>query len=225
MSNNNQQAFEEQEEDYDSVDIEYGIRRRRDATSHQYRDSSSLSPSQIMEQEFYWAVAIDILQRCILIAQCISRLLAGYAHFHRLLRHYQSHAAERMQDTIRSIRSTVQSIKNATSKLYFYLQHMMCYGELAFLYAEDMSIFIRRRHRFPPKCFRRIQDLSRHDCYAWYGLSPRDLRRLYKSWRVPRHFRSRSRHVFGGEECFLITLYYMIKGTPIHSVVIPGIIL
>jgi hypothetical protein len=34
------------------------------------------------------------------------------------------------------------------------------------------------------------------------------------SWRIPEIFTASSCHVFGGEECFIIMPFHMIKGTP-----------
>ena len=45
------------DEDNEEAQIEYGIRRSRRATPFEYRDSSSLSPAQIMEQEVYYTHA------------------------------------------------------------------------------------------------------------------------------------------------------------------------
>ena len=59
--------------DYVEV-IEYGVRRSRRAISNEYRDSSSLTPAQFMEQEVYSASAEDILHRSIAIANIIAIL-------------------------------------------------------------------------------------------------------------------------------------------------------
>jgi hypothetical protein len=40
------------------------------------------------------------------------------------------------------------------------------------------------------------------------------LRQLFVSWRIPETFTASSHHVFGGEKCFIIMLFHMIKGTP-----------
>ncbi len=53
-------------------EIEYGLRRSRRNTSWEYRDSSSLSPAQRMEQELYYHVAEDCLDLSISILLKIS---------------------------------------------------------------------------------------------------------------------------------------------------------
>ena len=42
---------EEDEEAEFNEDLQYGIRTSRDRTTYEYRESSSLNPGQIMEQE------------------------------------------------------------------------------------------------------------------------------------------------------------------------------
>ena len=70
-------------------------------------------------------------------------------------------------------------------------------------------------NRFLPPRYRTIDEISRGDCDIWFGISPFDLRRLFIACRVPEQFvRASSRHVFGGEECFIIMMYHLIKGVP-----------
>ena len=54
-------------EDDEEAQIEYGIRRSRRATSFKYRNSSSLSMAQIMEQEVYYTHAEDALAQSLYI--------------------------------------------------------------------------------------------------------------------------------------------------------------
>jgi hypothetical protein len=84
---------------------------------------------------------------------------------------------------------------------------------LALLYAKDLRVFIQRRHRFGPHCFRRINDVPYQDCYTWFGQYPHNLRHLYVHLRVPQSFMSPTGQIYGGEECFLIYLYHLMKGT------------
>ncbi len=48
----------------DIDDIEHGIRRTRWKTSWVHRDSSSLTPAQILEQELYYHATEDSLFFC-----------------------------------------------------------------------------------------------------------------------------------------------------------------
>ena len=52
------------------------------------------------------------------------------------------------------------------------------------------------------------------DCYTWFGQYPHNLRHLHLHLRVPQSFMSPTGQIYGGEECFLIYLYHLTKGTP-----------
>lgn len=198
----------------DGEDIQFGFRRRRDETSYQYRDSSSLSPVQMMEHECYRHASVNILQRCIILAHNIMPLLSAYIYYYSMLKRLQTGAAARYESTIVAIRKKLHRIKCTYQHIHLVLRWMISYGELALFRAEDLLVFVRRRHRWKPKRYRHLIDINRHDCYVWFGLSPHELRSLYHSWRIPEQLRGPSRHVFGGEECFLISLYHVIKGAP-----------
>jgi hypothetical protein len=40
------------------------------------------------------------------------------------------------------------------------------------------------------------------------------MRCLFIAWRIPESFCNTSNHIFGGEECFIIFLYHLMKGSP-----------
>eukprot|EP00956_Cyclotella_meneghiniana_P018837 scaffold31724_cov60-Cyclotella_meneghiniana.AAC.5 len=196
-------------------DVEYGLRRSADSTSYEYRDSSSLSPAQFIEQEVYYAVSRHILQQCIIIAHLIIPVLTTYIHYRQLLRRYEAIATVTIQTTVQAVRHKLNHAKTTLENLQFLLRWTLSFGELALLYAEDLTVFVRRHHRFPPKRHRRLSEINRHDCYVWFGLAPEQLRQLLHHLRIPNQCRgNNSAHVFGGEECFIISLYHMIKGAP-----------
>ncbi len=58
-------------DDKDDADIQYGYRRSRRRTLYEYRGSSSLTPTQIMEQETYYRYAEVAVQRVTYILQLI----------------------------------------------------------------------------------------------------------------------------------------------------------
>jgi hypothetical protein len=93
---------------------------------------------------------------------------------------------------------------------------ILSYGELAMLFVEDLSFYTPRTHRFPPERYRTIDEISQRDCYAFFGsLNRSELRLLYRHWRIPDQFVNQSnRQVFSGEECFLIFLYHLMRGSP-----------
>ena len=78
---------------------------------------------------------------------------------------------------------------------------------------KDLILFARRRHRFKPHRWRRIADISRDNCYRWFGMYCQDLTKLYSSWRIPNEMRApRSGHVYIGEECFITYLFRLMRG-------------
>ncbi len=81
------------------------------------------------------------------------------------------------------------------------------------LYAKDLTIFIRRRHRFGLHRLRKINDVPYQDCYTWFGQYQHNLRRLHEHLRVPESFMLPTGKIYGEEECFLIYLYHITKGT------------
>jgi hypothetical protein len=63
----------------------------------------------------------------------------------------------------------MQSIKDYVERLLFHLHWILAHGEIALLYAEDLSIYIRRRHRFHPADHRSLDDISKQDCFTWFS--------------------------------------------------------
>ena len=106
-------------------------------------------------------------------------------------------------DALAAVRAKMQHIKNGINRLLFLMTWTGSYGEMAFLYAEDLSIFIRRTSRFQPSRYRQFDGIDQQDSYSWFGLNPHDLRRLFISLRIPGTFTTPSRHVYTGEECFI----------------------
>jgi hypothetical protein len=119
-----------------------------------------------------------------------------------------------MAEAIESAREKMRKIMNAVNRMFFIARWIRAHGEIALLYAEDLTVFIHRRHRFGPHRFRRIDDVPYQDCYTWFGQYPHNLRRLYEHLWVPESFTSPTGQIYGGEECFLIYLYHITKGTP-----------
>ena len=108
----------------------------------------------------------------------------------------------------------MQQIMNSVKRLFFIARWIRAHGEVALLYAEDLTVFIRRRHRFGPVRNRKINEITYQDCYTWFGRYPHNPHCLHRHLRVPESFTATSGQSFGGEECFLIYLYHLTKGTP-----------
>ena len=194
--------------------VEFGIRRSRRATTSHHRDSSGLYPAERMEQDVCYTYAEEAVARSLYIAQLVSILFAVYNHYNSFIVQWQR-LESTMADAIAVVRNKMQAIKKQIDGLLLVMRWIISYGELALLQAEDLSIYIRfRSPRFTPIRHRRISDIDRRDCYTWFGLSPYNLRRLFQHWRIPETFTSPDRHVYTGEECFIIWLYHIQQGEP-----------
>lgn len=198
-------------------EVYYGIRRSRRATSWEYRDSSSLTPAQVMEQEVYYNMAEDVLLKSMHLLNIITAIFLAYESFKARIGRWQSLGGRvGAAAAISGAREKMEKLKEKIDRLLFLLSWFRSYGEMALLYAEDITVYVRRRNRFQPPRNRTLNEISRRDCYTWFGHLPDDLRQLYIHWRIPESFTiERSRNTFTGEECFLIFMYHMIQGT--HS--------
>ena len=90
----------------------------------------------------------------------------------------------------------------------------MALAKIAYLHVEDLTVFICRRNRFCPKRNRRLDDISRGECYNWFGQNHTNMCLLILHLRIPLTFTTPTGVVYTGEECFLIYLYHAIKGSP-----------
>ena len=198
-------------------DIQYGIRRSRRNTSWIYRDSSSLSPAQVMEQEVYYDTADTNLQMAMQLLQCIAVISIFYQSINGFICRMHT-MGEGLQHALVQLRVLKTKLHNAMKHLLFLFGWIRCYGEMALLYAEDLTFFIRHRNRFNNPRFRKLDEIDRQICYGWFGHCPHDLRRLYVHWRVPNTLMAlSSRHVFGGEECFIIFLHHLMKANHLQK--------
>jgi hypothetical protein len=66
------------------------------------------------------------------------------------------------------IRAKMKDIKECVETLFFHIRWILAHGEIVLLYAEDLSVYVRRRHRFHPADHRKLDDISEADCI--YGL-------------------------------------------------------
>ncbi len=180
--------------------VQYGYRCSRRRTSYEYQGSSSLTPAQIMEQETYYRYAEVVVQRVSYLLQLILLHQASYISLHATIGRWSGIAG--MAKAIVSAREKMQKIMNAVTPLFFIARWICAHGEIALLYAEDLTVLICRRHRFGPHHFRRIDDIPYQDYYTWFGQYPHYLRRLYVHSRVPDSFTSPTGQVYGGEEFF-----------------------
>ncbi len=165
-----------------------------------------------MEQETYYRYAEVAVQRVTYILQLILLHQALYVTLRMTIGWWSGIAS--MASAIASARGKMQQIMNAVNQMYFIARWIRAHGEIALLYAKDLTVSIQRRHRFGPHCFRRINDMPYQDCYTWFGQYPHNLHHLHVHLRVPQSFMSSTGQIYGGEECFLIYLYHLTKGVP-----------
>ena len=118
-------------------------------------------------------------------------------------------------EVLKSLKEKIQQLWKSMDHLLLLMRWISCYGEMAMLYAEDLTVFVRpHTPRFQPKRYQHLSDINRDDYDSWYGLTPDAFRRLFVHWRIPEHLQSRTnREIFGGEECVIIFLFHLIKGT------------
>ena len=193
-------ADDEQDEEF-----LYGIRRSRDRTTYEHRETSALTPGQFMDQATYYSYS----QSWLAIAFDIAEVTAGVAS---LFLHYVN--LSRYQPGVDWVSQQITSLRNILKVVTFWIQWVMCHVELWYLRAEDLTVFARRPHRFKPHRWRHIEDISRDNSYRWFGLYRDDLSRLYSAWRIPNEMRApRSAHLYDGEECFMIYLFHIMQGT------------
>ncbi len=125
----------------DKEEVQYGICQSRHATSYYYRDSSSLSPAQIMEQEVYYQTAEDAIMEYVLLAHLIVLVLAVYIHYHAIVYQWQR-IGDAIADAVVAVQAKMQHIKNEIKNLLLVFTWMEAHGELALLYAENLSVFV-----------------------------------------------------------------------------------
>jgi hypothetical protein len=181
-------------------------------TSYEYRGSSLLTPTQIMEQETYYRYAEVAVQHVTYILQLILLHQAWYITLRTTIGQWSGIAS--MASAIASAWGKMQRKMNVVNQMFFIARWIRAHGEITLSYAKDLTVFIQRRHRFGLNRFRRINDVPYQDCYTWFGQYPQNLRRLHVHLRVPQSFMLPTGQIYGGEECFLISLYHLTKGTP-----------
>ena len=125
----------------DNKEVQYGICRSRRATSFHYQDSSSLSPAQIMEQEVYYQTAEDAIMEYVLLAHLIVLVLDVYNHYCAMVDRWQRFG-DAMADAVVAVQAKMQHIKNEIKNLLLVFTWMEAHGELALLYAENLSVFV-----------------------------------------------------------------------------------
>ena len=98
-----------------------------------------------MEQEVYYDFAEEILERANHISQIIVFLVTIYYYYNAMIGRLTSFGNS-ITDSIVQARKKLELIKKVIDRLSFLLSWISSYGELAFLYAEDLTVYIHH-HR------------------------------------------------------------------------------
>jgi hypothetical protein len=198
--------------DDDSKELQYGWQSTRRRTAYEHRGTSSLTPAQVMDQQTHYGYAWVSLMQALQVLQLVLLLLASFI----CLRWYVDGVDDSIANfTYCMIWSKMQSIKDYVERHLFNLCWILAHGEIALLYAEDLSIYVCRRHRFHPADYRSLDDISEQDCFTWFSQNHANICRLLLHLRVPVLFTHKSNGaVYTGVECFLVWLYHLTKGSP-----------
>jgi hypothetical protein len=135
-----------------------------------------------MEQESYYDYATMAFERSMYFLRLI------VLHRAVLVGRWSVSNVASAASVVEAARAKMKRIMDAVHRLFFVLQWIRGHGEVALLYAEDLTVYVCRRHRFTPAHCRRINDIRSQDCYPWFGHNPHSLGRLLRHLRVPESF-------------------------------------
>jgi hypothetical protein len=90
-----------------------------------------------------------------------------------------------MENYASTIWAEMQDIKDCTETLFFHIRWILGNGEVALLYAKDLSVYVWRRHRFHPSDHQKLDDISEADCYTWFSQNHKYMRHLLLHLQVP----------------------------------------
>ena len=104
------------EEEADLSDIQYGFRRSRRDTSYEYRDSSSLSPLQLMDRELHYQIAEDIMVQCVLLLQMMIIIRNAHNRLRTLVGTWQRNVETNMADAVAAAQAKIRHLKEMFDK-------------------------------------------------------------------------------------------------------------
>jgi hypothetical protein len=113
--------------------------------------------------------------------QLVLQYLASYIHLHLFL----DQIGNSMGNYTSAIWAKIQDIKECVENIIFLVRWIFAHGEIALLYAEDLSVYVWRKHQFCPKAHRKLDDISELDCYAWFSQNHKNMHHILLHLRVP----------------------------------------
>ena len=117
--------------DDEEEEIQYGFRRARRATSYHYRDSSSLSPAQMMEREVCYQFSGDMLTGCILMIQIMSLVFTMYTRYQTILRRLLM-IGDTVAGAIAAAQARIQLFKEKMETLILIFTWLKANGDLLY---------------------------------------------------------------------------------------------
>jgi hypothetical protein len=155
---------------------------------------------------YFFDCALDYLQSMVYLQAMNTRLRL-------FVRQWDEVIGENVGVAVREAREMMKRIQRIFDELELLVACLMSLAEISYLQVEDLTVFIRRRNRFSLKRNRRIDEISRDECYTWFGQNHTNIHLLIRHLRLPRTFTTPTGVVYTGEECFLVYLYHVIKGS------------
>ena len=132
----------------DAQDIEYGLRDARRRVSYEHRGSSSLSPRQFMEREFYTSWIYYLFHHVLEHLQLMVYFQSTFTRLRLFVHHHSGRIDIRI--AVREAKGMMTRLLATVDELHVLVNCFMALAEIAYLHVEDLTIFIRRRNRFTP---------------------------------------------------------------------------
>ena len=183
-------------------DYVFGLRQAVRRTSHEHRESSSVSPGQITAIERLLEIVGGLIQRASHLLVLLTSIASVVASLKRravvLVGAARSHmevAVERYQDLYRAAA--------------LFTSWVACYAQILLMDARDACFFLRPANRgHCPRINRTIDEFSRSQFLNFTGFRKHQFLKLETHWRMPesRRFTHRRQH-FPSQACMIIFLY------------------
>jgi hypothetical protein len=194
-------AHSNQQGDNGLQDVEYGFQDTRRRTSYDHRGSSSLTPRQIMECKDHISMIYYLFDRALDYLQSMVYFQAIFTRLRLFVRRLEGMMGENLARAAENAREMMTSIQAKFDEMEVLLACIMALAEIAYLYVEDLTVFIHRRNRLSPKQNRRLDDISGGECYNWFGQNHTNMHLLILHLRIPLTFTTPTGVVYTGEEC------------------------
>jgi hypothetical protein len=168
------------QDDDEEEELHHGERRSRHGTSWQHRDTSSLSQLEMVDRDYYFNLAEDMIQKSVQLLPIISSIFMTLSRYYLIVQQGTTLGSTIAANVVSHARAKMIQCKEAFDSLTFLLSWIRSYCQIALLYAEDLTFFSRGPHRFAPECKRTMDSISGHECYTWFGVYPEQLQETHR---------------------------------------------